>query len=186
MDSTSSEAMKDIRTVFESVIADGLRRESVEGATDAEIDTALAAQGVADAPSAVREVLRLVGRSPGLWLAGSGFGVRAMTSAMKAHALATLDALPGHGIRDPASALVLVEHQAYAYHLIDGADLKKPDPPVWLVTEGETAVADAAWPSTAQWFRWAAPDMSRFRERLEVLRETGERRLPAWAEDMRL
>ncbi|WP_205630430.1 hypothetical protein [Streptomyces albus] len=72
MDSTSSEAIRGIRTVFEAVIADGLRRESVVGATDAEIDTALAAQGGSGAPSAVREVLRLVGRSPGLWLAGSG------------------------------------------------------------------------------------------------------------------
>ncbi|WP_199807433.1 hypothetical protein [Streptomyces sp. NRRL F-5650] len=172
--------------MFESVIADGLRRESVEGATDTEIDTALAAQGVAGAPSAVREVLRLVGRSPGLWLTGSGFGVRAMTSAMKAHALATLDALPSHGLDDPRAALVLVEHQAYAYHLIDGADLGKPDPPVWLVTEGEPATAEPAWSSTTAWFRWAAPDMSRFRERLEILREMGERRLPAWAGDIRL
>ncbi|MFF9557563.1 hypothetical protein ACF1DY_17325 [Streptomyces albus] len=186
MDSTSSEAIRGIRTVFEAVIADGLRRESVVGATDAEIDTALAAQGVSGAPSAVREVLRLVGRSPGLWLAGSGFGVQAMTSAMKANALATLATLPSHGIGDPASALVLVEHQAYEYHLIDGADLGQPDPPVWLVTEGETAIADAAWPSTTQWFRWAAPDISRFRERLEVLREVGKPHLPAWAEDIRL
>ncbi|CAL9389675.1 hypothetical protein [Streptomyces albus] len=111
MDSTSSEAIRGIRTVFEAVIADGLRRESVVGATDAEIDTALAAQGGSGAPSAVREVLRLVGRSPGLWLAGSGSGVQTMTSAMKANALATLATLPSHGIGDPASALVLVEHQ---------------------------------------------------------------------------
>ncbi|MEV5719289.1 hypothetical protein AB0L41_35845 [Amycolatopsis mediterranei] len=160
-------------------MSDGLRADSVRGASDAEIDDWAAEQGARAVPVAVREVLRLIGRDHGLWLAGSSLGVGAVRREAKNHLLATLTTM-NDPLEDPEGALVLVEHQSYTFHVVDGGKIDLPDPPVWLVTEGEGA--EEQWESVSFWFRAITPDVARYRERLEVLRELGRRRIPDWAQ----
>lgn len=169
-----------IQVVFENVVADGLRRDSVAGATDAAIDEYAARQGVATVPEAVREVLRLIGGRHGLWLAGTDFGVDAITDRTKRHALATLAGLE-HTMRDPAGLLVLSSHQSYVYQVIDGADLDRDDPPVWEIAEGQWA--QPRWRSVTAWFAAMDPDIESYRDILEVNAELGHE-LPAWAGDI--
>lgn len=142
MDSHDQEAVAAVRAVFDQVIADGLAPESVTGATDEQVEAYAAAQGVTAVPAAVREVLRLIGVDHGLWQVGGSFGVDAVGRDAKRYAQAAL-AQDGGAIRDPGGLLVLVMHQGYAFHVIDGADLGHPDPPVWLITEeaGATRLA---------------------------------------------
>ncbi len=169
-----------VRAVFDRVAADGLRRDSVQGASDEQIDRMAAEQRVARVPEAVREVLRLVGVRSGLWLAGTAFGVDAMTSERKRHAIASLGGLD-HDLADPDGLLALTAHQGYAYQVVDGADLDQDDPPVWSVVEGEAVTR--SWGSVSQWFAATAPDVADLRDVLEVMEEMGKS-LPAWAQDI--
>ncbi|WP_067811103.1 hypothetical protein [Actinomadura kijaniata] len=183
MGNRSADARERVRGIFEKVVADGLRRESVAGASEEQIDAAAAAQGVDRLPEAVREVLRRVGARPGRWLAGSAFGIRLDGARAKRCARA----VAGGALADPGGMFVLVEHQAYEYHVIDGADLGDDDPPVWLVIEGEEA--RRAWGSVTGWFAAVSPDVARYRSRLRLMMEQRARRgrtdVPAWAHDLR-
>ncbi|MEV7715945.1 hypothetical protein [Streptomyces sp. NPDC088184] len=181
MDSHDQEAVAAVRAVFDQVIADGLAPESVTGATDEQVEAYAAAQGVTAVPAAVREVLRLIGVDHGLWQVGSSFGVDAVGRDAKRYAQAAL-AQDGGAIRDPGGLLVLVMHQAYAFHVVDGADLGHPDPPVWLITEGEPA--RPAWRSVTHWFDSIGPDVAAYRTRLEVMAELGGW-MPPWARHLR-
>jgi hypothetical protein len=167
-----------VREIFAAAVADGLRADSVIGAGDDEIDAWAVEQGARAVPAAVREVLRLVGRDHGLWLAGSSLGVGAVRREAKRHFLATLAAL-GDPLGDAEGALVLVEHQSYAFHVVDGAGVHLGDPPVWLVAED--AAPEQQWATTSSWFRAVTPDVARYRERLDVMRQLGRRRIPDWA-----
>ncbi|MFJ6675388.1 hypothetical protein ACIQMJ_30155 [Actinosynnema sp. NPDC091369] len=169
-----------IRATFEKVVRDGLRRESVAGADDREIDRMAADQGVAAVPVAVREVLRLIGRRSGLWFPGTDFGVGLVTGRTKQDARAALEGL-SHEVRSPDGIFVLSAHQGHTYHFIDGADLGMDDPPVWVVTEHEEVVRD--WGSTTEWFAAMDPDVEDYREMLEMMTELG-RQPPGWAEDL--
>ncbi|MFF1613888.1 hypothetical protein ACFVYA_39500 [Amycolatopsis sp. NPDC058278] len=168
-----------VREIFAGAVSDGLRADSVRGASDAEIDGWAAEQGARAVPAAVREVLELIGQNHGLWLAGSSLGVGAVGRDAKNHLLATLTTM-NDPLEDPEGALVLVEHQSYTFHVVDGAKIDLPDPPVWLVTEGEGA--EEQWESVSSWFRAITPDVARYRERLEVMQEIGRRRIPDWAQ----
>ncbi|NKY87908.1 hypothetical protein [Nocardia veterana] len=167
-----------IRQIFAAAVADGLRGDSVSGASDAEIDAWATGQGARAVPAAVREVLRLLGRDHGLWLAGSSLGVVAVQRQAKNHLVATLPSL-GDPLVDPEGALVLVDHQSYTFHVVDGADLDLPDPPVWLVTEREGS--EKRWGTVSFWFRALTPDVARLRERLEIMQELDSGRVPGWA-----
>jgi hypothetical protein len=140
------------------------------GATDEQIDAMAAAQGVAHVPVAVREVLRLIGHDPGMWLAGSSFGVHRITGEMKRFALATLSQLE-NPLADAAGMLVIVEHQSYEFTVIDGSDLSLPDPAVWLISEGEPVTK---WPSVTAWFDGSAPDVENHRARLRSRQRRGK------------
>jgi hypothetical protein len=179
MTESTGDAAGRIHRFFDEAVEEGLRPESVSGASDAEIDDMATAQRARAVPAAAREVLRLIGTDHGLWLPGSSLGVRTVQGSAKDHAIATL-AAEGDPLRDSAGALVLVEHGAYTYHLIDGADLDHDDPPVWLLTEGEAATQ--RWNSVTDWFEAITPDIERYRERLEIMRETGDDFVPAWAQ----
>ncbi|WP_439661370.1 hypothetical protein ACSHWB_07650 [Lentzea sp. HUAS TT2] len=167
-----------IHAVFDGVCANGLRRGSVLGASDGQIDQMAADQGAKRVPLAVREVLRLMGVQSGLWLAGAAFGVNAMTAERKRHAVATLNGLV-HDLADPSGLLALTAHQGYAYHVIDGADLDQDDPPVWDVVEGEGA--RKAWDSVSAWFAGTAPNIADLRDVLEMMNDMGKQP-PRWAE----
>ncbi|WP_037862975.1 hypothetical protein [Streptomyces sp. NRRL S-340] len=175
------EAAVSIRAIFDRVTADGLAPEAVTGATDEQVEEFAAAQGARAVPAAVREVLRLIGVRHGLWRAGSSFGVDGIGPDAKRYARAALSQ-QGGAIEDADGMLVLVMHQAYEFHVIDGADLGRPDPPVWLITEGEPA--QPVWPSVTQWFDSISPDVSAYRTRLDVLVELG-RQPPSWAQYLR-
>lgn len=177
MTEPSVDPAQQIRAAFDETIGEGLRADSVAGASDGEIDEMVTAQRAAAVPDAVREVLRLIGREHGLWLAGSSLGIGLRETA-KNGALALLRSV-GDPLGDSSGALVLVEHGAYTYHVIDGADLDSNDPAVWLVTEGEQATRQ--WASVTEWFEAICPDVERFRERLEMMRESDDSFLPAWA-----
>lgn len=167
-----------VTAVFDRVCANGLRRGSVVGASDDRIDQMAADQGVNHVPEAVREVLRIMGVRSGLWLAGTAFGVDAMTAERKRHVIATLDNLD-HELADPRGLLALTAHQGYVYQVVDGADLGQDDPPVWDVVEGEGA--RKAWDSVSDWFAGTAPNVADLRDVLELMKEMGKR-LPKWAE----
>ncbi|GID14176.1 hypothetical protein Aru02nite_50650 [Actinocatenispora rupis] len=170
-----------IRAVFDRVTAEGMAPESVTGATDEQIDAYAAAQGVTAVPAAVRAVLRLLGVRHGLWRAGSSLGVDAVGGEAKRYARATL-ARDGGAIREPGGLLVLLMHQAYEFHVVDGADLVDPDPPVWLVTEGQAA--QPVWCSVTDWFDGISPSVADYRSRLTLMAEVG-RDVPSWAEYLR-
>ncbi len=167
-----------IDAIFDRVCANGLRRGSVVGASDDQIDQMAADQGVERVPEAVREVLRIMGVQSGLWLAGTAFGVDAMTAERKRHVVATLGGLE-HELADPRGLLALTAHQGYAYHVVDGADLDQDDPPVWDVVEGEGA--RKAWDSVTDWFAGTAPNVTDLRDMLEMMEEMGKQP-PKWAE----
>ncbi|MDT7798075.1 MAG: hypothetical protein QOI78_1508 [Actinomycetota bacterium] len=179
MSEPNTDPAERIREIFAAAVSNGLRADSVRGSSDDEIDAWAAEQGARAVPAAVREVLRTIGHDHGLWLAGSSLGVGAVRREAKNHLLATLPTL-GDPLEDPEGALVLVEHQSYTFHVVDGVDAALPDPPVWLVTEGEEA--EKQWESVSFWFRTITPDIARYRERLEVMQELGRKRIPDWAQ----
>jgi hypothetical protein len=119
-----------------------------------------------------------------LWLAGSSLGVTVVGEEAKQHALATLDQLDDNPLGDAEGMVVLVEHQTYSYHVVDGADLDKADPPVWLIIEGEDA--QKYWPSVTNWFEGTGPSIEEYRARLELMRELGHTSAPPWARHIRL
>lgn len=167
-----------IRSTFERVVAQGLRPTAYRGASDDQIDQMARSQDVPVVPISVRQVLRLVGGGPGLWLAGSSFGAGAVGPEDKQAALAQLSR-SGNPLRDAHGLLVLVAHQGHSYQVIDGADLTQPNPAVWLVAEGEQV--NRRWSSVTEWFESISPDVERYRERLTVLLETDPDFLPGWA-----
>lgn len=173
------DAAERVRAVFDGVVADGLRTDVVAGASDTEIDAMALAQRARAMPAAVREVLRIMGRRHGLWLSGSSLGVT-LDGETKNHAVAKLRAMDEAALADPEGLLVLVEHGAYTYHVVDGADQTTDDPPVWLITEGEGVARN--WDSVTAWFSAISPDVRELREELEIRREIGAEHLPAWAE----
>lgn len=180
--STEMSPRDEVIAIFEKAITDGLRRESVGGATDAEIDAMAAQQGVDEVPAAAREVLRHVGKNPSLWFAGSSFGVSAVDRSAKDGAIASLSM----STSKPAGSenmLVLVAHGGYSYHAIDGADLAEENPPVWLIDEGEAATQQ--WDSVTSWFRAMTPDIARYRTRARIFRNRGDGFAPAWANAIR-
>ncbi|MFE9579254.1 hypothetical protein ACFYO1_22910 [Nocardia sp. NPDC006044] len=172
-------AAEAVRMTVERVVADGLRRESMTGASDQQIDAWAVQQGVSAIPQAVREILRLIGVRRSRWLAGSSFGVEMVGSDSKRFALATLRQV-GDTLVDSAGMLVLVDHQSYSFYVIDGADLLRPDPPVWVITEGEPA--EEGWSSVTGWFDDISPNVAEDRERLEIMHELGHWIDPAWSE----
>ncbi|TWF77778.1 hypothetical protein FHX44_113693 [Pseudonocardia hierapolitana] len=177
---TSAEA---IRATFQRVISEGLKPEFMAGASDDQIDAMAAAQGAVRVPAAFREALRLIGLEHGLWLAGSSLGAAVVGQEEKQNALATLAQLEDNPLADAEGMLVLVEHQAYSYHVVDGVDLHQADPPVWVITEGEGT--RKVWPSVTSWFDSTAPSVRKYRSRLRLARQLGDPP-PRWAQLIRL
>lgn len=157
-------AAAEIRAVFERTVALGYRRDRSEGATPEQIRQFVAEQDVPSAPAAVHEVFRLIGHRPGLWLAGSHFGVhRGGRDKTEAASLLV------HTETGPAGALVLVGHGGYEYQFVPGAFANEPNPPVWLVREADDdeegeAVVVRTWPSVVAWFRFQSDEVLAFRE----------------------
>ncbi|RBO87905.1 hypothetical protein [Nocardia puris] len=139
-----------IRRSRDQVVARGWNPDSATGATDAQIDRWAAEQGVETVPAAVREVLRLIGEDPGIWFSGTSFGVRMVDAATKRDALGCFDDAETVPLRAPADLLVIAEAGAYSYVVVDGGDLLRADPPLWLLHE--TGRAERRWESVTAWF----------------------------------
>ncbi|QBS41986.1 SMI1/KNR4 family protein [Nocardia sp. CS682] len=139
-----------IRDLFDRAVSEGFRAETVEGASDAEIDAMAAEQGVGTLPVALREVLRIIGRNAGSVLPGTVFGVRGPDADDKQGALWGLEEAAEHAIRDPAGLLVISEAGGYSYLVIDGSDVGDPDPPLWEITE--SGVVTRRRESVTEWF----------------------------------
>ncbi|MFB8002157.1 SMI1/KNR4 family protein [Nocardia sp. NPDC056000] len=163
------------------MLAQGLRRDSVSGASAEEIAHFAAEQGVTQVPAAVDEVLRLIGRQPGLWFDGAEFGVLSgIDDAVKRHVITRSVVGVEHGIRDLAGILVLSARQGYVYHILDGADLGHDDPPVWEIVEGASS---RSWPTTSAWLSDMEPLVESLRRDLERYELNGWER-PTWGDDI--
>ncbi|GAB2667315.1 hypothetical protein [Nocardia goodfellowii] len=174
--SDAQAAINSIRAIFSRTAEAGWKPDSVVPATDAQIDEWARAQGCEDIPVAVREVLRVLGTDPGIWLKGSSFGIGRVTPESKNHALATISQLDDE-LFDSSGMLVMVDHQAYLYNVIDGADLEDSNPPVWIISEGQPV--RIGWPSVTTWLDSAAPSISDYRSRLKLKRQIGKD-VPSW------
>lgn len=170
-------AAEEVRAIFGRAVSDGLRPELMAGASGEQVIAWAAAQDVHTVPAAVREVLELIGSNSGLWFAGSSFGVDAIRAEAKGHALATLKNLQSP-LTDAAGILVLIEHQGYEFHVINGDDVGLPDPPVWLVVENRSAVKN--WSSVSDWFKSGEPNIKDYKFRLEFNRKRGRSTNPSW------
>jgi hypothetical protein len=172
MEREAADAVSRVQQIFASVVAEGFRAETVHGASDEEIDRMAMAQGVSTVPASLREVLRLLGRDPAMWIAGSIFGVHAMDAQVKRDALDCVDDAEDHAMRDPQNLLVVIDAGDSAYLMVDGADTGLPDPPLWLVTEDGTV--QKRWVSITDWFRDAAERVLEAKARLVSGRERGD------------
>jgi len=171
VDRETADAQRRVREIFASAVAEGFRAETVEGASDADIDRMAAAQGVPAVPAALREVLRLLGRKPALWFAGSIFGVT-VDAEVKQDALDCLDEVDEHGMRDPGNLLAVLDAAGSSYLVVDGADLGLPDPPLWVLTEGGSV--QKRWASVTEWFAAVAEEIVQTKARLASRRARGQ------------
>ncbi|WP_194832262.1 hypothetical protein [Nocardia sp. XZ_19_369] len=173
-------ASERVRAIFDGVVAARLRRDSVVGASDDAIERFFVEQSVGQMPSAVREVLRTIGSQPGLWFAGTNFGLHGVTADTKRDVAATLEGVR-HEIQDMTGMLVLSAHQGYTYQVIDGAALDQDDPPVFEIVEHEEV--RQGWRSVSAWFADTAPDVADLAVMLPMMREVGMGE-PDWAADI--
>jgi hypothetical protein len=168
----AADAVGRVRETFETVVAQGYRPETVEGATDEEIDRMAATQGVAALPASLREVLRLLGREPALWFPGAAFGVRSVDAAVKQDALDCLDETDEHAMQDPRNLLAVLDAAGSSYLVVDGTDLDLPDPPLWVLTE--TGTMQKRWESVTEWFANVAEGVLERKARLASRRARGK------------
>ncbi|MGW0251258.1 hypothetical protein ACWDYH_31980 [Nocardia goodfellowii] len=168
---SDNSAADKIRRIFDEVVENGFRREAVEGATDQEIDSMAAAQGIRQVPESIREVLRILGKKAPVWFSGTGFGVNSMDRATKIDAMDCLDEAATNTLQDPDNILVVAEGGSYSYVVIDGSDLTQPDPPLWLLSEGGRV--EQRWDSVTTWFALRANGVADRQRRLAERRRKG-------------
>jgi hypothetical protein len=165
-----------VRGVFKEVVARGFRAEAVEGASDEQIDIWAAAQGVRVVPAAVREIMRIMGKSRIGWLASSIFGltVDARDKEFAGWCVEEADERGiEHGMQDPAGMLVIAGDGTSASHLvIDGSDLAEPDPPIWLLVE--TGEVTRSVESVTAWFANTGEELMQRRHELKRRRAVQE------------
>ncbi|WP_153032167.1 hypothetical protein [Amycolatopsis sp. YIM 10] len=148
-----------VRDIFDDVVARGFRAQAVQGASDREIDTWAAAQGVRMVPAALREILRIMGKprrkTPTGWFESSAFGVDSIDARDKEFAGWCVEEADErgieHGMRDPEGMLVVAgDGTSASFVVIDGSDLAEPDPPIWVLTEAGSIRRSSE--STTAWF----------------------------------
>lgn len=159
---SESSATTPVRETFNRAASQGWRPESVSGATDLQITTWAADQGVTQVPAVVREVLRMIGVTHGYWMPGTLLGVNELTRKNKEFALATVARI-GDQLQDSNGLLVLTDHQAYEFLVIDGADMTMDDPPIWIISE--EAGIEPVYTSVTTWFESIAPQAEEYRAR---------------------
>lgn len=159
-----------VRAIFDEAVRAGVRPDMLRGASQDEIERARVGQKVSQVPQAVREIWGLLGLEHGPFWAGDRTHIDVLDGESKQMAI-NCHAETGGGLVDPAGMLVLLQHSADDFHVIDGQDLLVPDPSVWLIRYG--ALPAKRWASTTEWFRTAVTDVLRMKARIERLRVTG-------------
>lgn len=161
-----------IRTIFDSAVAHGVRPEFVRGASDDAVEQVRVSQGVSAIPQAVHDIWLLFGENSGPWWAGESTTVGDLDGELKEIAVELYDS-EGGGLSDASGMLVLLDHQGYEFHVIDGVDLGNTDPPVWLLMEGQPATK--MWSSVTEWFDTATGRVLALKERIRRMQEEGGR-----------
>jgi hypothetical protein len=167
-ETSSIEARRRIREIFDLVVADGLRPEAVAGASTEQLRAWAASQGVSTVPAAVAEVFGLVGVRQGPWWYGSTAAIFQLDDVLKELALECLQSATDT-LTDSTKLLLLLAHGASEFHVVDGADLQLDDPPVWRIVRGDAP--HRQWNGVTAWFESAAVSV---RAMLERLRRTVE------------
>lgn len=172
MQGQAADPATQVRKTFDDVVAEGFRADMVEGASDDEIDRMADAQGVPAVPAALREVLRLLGKKPGLWFSGTAFGVDGVDADTKRDAVECLDEAESHDMVDPQNMLAVLDGGSYSYLAVDGSDLENPNPPLWMLTESGDVTK--RWDSVTSWFANVADGVRERKERLASRRARGK------------
>ncbi|WKG08253.1 hypothetical protein QX204_24755 [Nocardia sp. PE-7] len=126
------------------------------GATDSQIDALASAQGVAEVPIAVRQILRHIGMIEGVFAAQGTFCVSYLGPDAKEMAIEFVEELP-RGVKSldgPDNLLVVMKFQSECCLVVDGSDLGSENPPLWELSEdGRSPVR---YSSTTTYFDIAA------------------------------
>ena len=166
----------EIRAILDRTTALGWKPETTSGATPDQIERFVSEQGATSIPAALHEVYRLVGQNPGLWVAGSTFGVIDTGKRLKLEATSLLEDTDV----DPSGALVMTGHGGYEYQFIPGHLTDASNPPVWMAREAddededETNPVVEVWPSVVAWFEFQAAEVLRWRETLAARPGSGD------------
>ncbi|WP_280202932.1 SMI1/KNR4 family protein [Nocardia cyriacigeorgica] len=183
MSAEPHQAANTIRHIFNRTAEEGWKPESVTGASDTEIDAWAAGQGASRIPEALREAMRLIGKQHGYRQPGTSLGVRSVTEQTKRHALAALSQLSDPFV-DSSGILVIAEHQAYEYQVIDGSDLGEADPPVWCIVEQESV--EKRWNTVTEWFESIRPRVADYRARADLRLRRGKPLPASWSENFQI
>jgi hypothetical protein len=163
-ETSSVQARRRIREIFDRVVADGLRRDAVAGASEEQLREWAESQAVSVLPAAVAEVFGLLGVKQGPWWYGSTAVISRLDGEMKELALECLDFSEGE-LADSQRMLLLLARGGYEFHVVDGADLHLDDPPVRRIVEGNPI--ERRWSSVTAWFESAAVSVQAMRERVQ-------------------
>lgn len=161
-----------VRTAF-------LDRDTVRGATDADMDRLVSGQQLDSLPAAADAVLRLVGGTKGPWFLGESLVLAdAEPAELKEEALDCYTRQVGSGLADAHGMLVLTCHDGTRYEIVDGRDLTRDDPPVWLLDD--TGRLQESSSGVTRWFSDAANRVVHLSK--DVARRTRQQRpAPPWA-----
>ncbi|MGQ4615165.1 hypothetical protein [Nocardia sp. R7R-8] len=134
---SESVAIAKIRDAFDRAVSSGLDPAEVCGATDSEIDQMALIQKASAVPAAAREMLRLIGKRYGKFQIVGDFDIDALDEEWKSMVLEFLEQTPKdkNPLSDPERMLVIMDSMGAHAAVVDGADLAKPDPPVWGIAE---------------------------------------------------
>jgi hypothetical protein len=163
-ETSSVQARRRIRAIFDRVVADGVRADAVAGASEQQLREWAESQAVSALPAAVAEVFGLVGVKPGPWWYGSTAAISRLDGEMKELAFECL-IFPEGELADAQGMLVLLAHGGYEFHVVDGVDVHQDDPPVWRIVEGDPI--ERRWESVTSWFESAAASVQAMRERVQ-------------------
>lgn len=169
-ETSSEQARRRIREIFDRVVADGLRSDMVAGASPEQLYEWAASQGVGTLPAAVEEVFGLLGVRQGPWWYGSTASVSRLDEELKELAQECLEP-SANRLADAEKMLLLLAHGASEFDVVDGVDVELADPPVWRIVRGDPAYP--RWNSVTAWFEAAADSVQAMRE--SVRRTANER-----------
>ncbi|WP_054812249.1 hypothetical protein [Nocardia arizonensis] len=151
-------ASSEIRAIFRELITYGMDGSLVRGVGDADIDAMARSQSISDIPASLREIYRLIGFEADKFNIVGSFSVRGLDAAAKSNALESVAEIPAGDspLKDSDNLFVAMSFQGEWSIVVDGADLKYPDPPLWGISESGLVVA---YQSVTSFFRGCAVEI---------------------------